>query len=118
MTLVTNRLERGSNRLPINMITARRAAVASTGMEMTKRLPGLANGRRLVLFLDIHMKSVQVEFQDFAADIPDHFESLVTGVDEVSLKAIERFEAHLPPAFFGLFAQGLKMTHDSTPLLF
>jgi hypothetical protein len=63
--------------------------------------PPPCDRRRLVLLLDVHVEGVEVDFQRGTADSPDHFECLVAGVDEISFKTVQRFEADLAAPFLG-----------------
>ena len=98
-------LQGRGDRLPVDVIVARRAAVAAAGVEVGERFAGFADRFALVLLLDVHVERVEVELQRFAADVLDHLQTLVAGVDEVGLEAVQRFEANLTPVFLGVFAQ-------------
>src|SRR5215203_2008753 len=53
-------LTQGSgDRLPGDVVGARRAAVVATGVEVDQPLADAANGRGLILLLDIHMEGIE-----------------------------------------------------------
>src|SRR5262245_34388254 len=81
IALVTNGFKRGGNRLPIDMVVARRTAIAATSMEVGEVLAGFADGGALILLFDIHVKSIEMKAKGFAPDVFDHFQALIAGVD-------------------------------------
>jgi len=115
--LITDGLERGGDGFPINVIVTGRAAAAAAGVEMAQRLARLANGGGGVLFLDVHVEGVEVQPERGIADVADHFEALVAGVDEIGLETVEWLKADLAAMLLRVFGEGLEMADDGAPLL-
>src|SRR5688572_24769974 len=95
IALVANVVQRLHNRLPINVVTARSATVAATRVEVSQMFASFPDRLSLILLLDVHVERVEVQFDCRAADRLEQLQSLVTGVEEVGLKAIERLDAKL-----------------------
>ena len=79
-------------------------------------LAGLADRVALELLLDVHVERIKMQFERGAADIFDHLQALVTGVDEVGLEAVQRFKADLLAALFRVTTQRLQVLDDGCPL--
>jgi two-component system chemotaxis response regulator CheY len=59
-------------------------------VEVAEVVAGLEDGGGLVLFLDVHVEGIEEELHGFAAHGLHELETLVAGVEEISLEAIER----------------------------
>jgi len=81
--VVSDGLERGGDGFPVDVVIARRAAVAAAGVKMAEQLAGFSNRRTLKFLFDIHVEGVEVELQRSGADRPDEFEALRAGVEEI-----------------------------------
>ena len=97
ITMVTNLAQRLGNAQPINMVAAWCAPVAAAGVQMAEVLAGFADSGRLVLFFDVHVERVELDFERGTAYITNHLQGLVAGVDEIRLESIQRFEANPLP---------------------
>src|SRR6185369_2097126 len=94
---------------PVDVIVARGAAVAAAGVEVAEQFAGFANRFSLVLLLDVHVKGVEMKLERRAADISDHLQPLVAGIDEIGLKAVERFETDLAAFAFRVITEGAQI---------
>ena len=99
------------------MVVARSAAIGAAGVEMAEELADFLNGFGLVLFLDVHVERIEMDLQGGTADIGNHFQGLIGGVDEISLETVEGFEADDTAFFLGVFGEFLEVFDDRLPLL-
>ena len=97
------------------MIVAGSAAIAAASVEMTEQFARLANRPSLVLFLDVHMKRIEVQFHRFRAHCLDEFEPFVARVQKVRLEPIERLDTNLFGARFGVLSELLEVLHHQGP---
>jgi hypothetical protein len=51
------------DRLPVDVIAARRAAIAAAGVEMAEEFARPSDRGRLVLLLDVHVERVEVQLE-------------------------------------------------------
>ena len=84
---------------------------------MREMLAGLEDRRRLVLFLDVHVEGVEVQFHRFAAHGFHEFQPLIAGVEKVGLEAVERLDAKLHALALGVFRERLEVLHHEVELL-
>src|SRR5437588_8007201 len=118
VALVLDRLESRSDRLPVDVIVAGRAAVAAAGVEMAEQFARLADGRPLEFFLDVHVERVEVQLERVGTDVLDELEALVAGVEKVGLETVERLNANLASAVLSIVGQLLQIRYHQRPLLF
>src|SRR5207244_7936329 len=95
VAVVLDRLERRSDRLPVDVIVAGRAAVAAAGVEMAEQFARLADRGPLEFLLDIHVERIEVQLERLGTDVLDELEALVAGVEKVGLETVERLDADL-----------------------
>ena len=93
------------------MIISRCAAVATTGVKVSKVFASGADGLALVFLLDVHVERVEVKLQRRAADRLDEAQTLLTRVEKVSLKTVERLDTDLHPLFLGVGREDLEVLH-------
>ena len=94
-----------------------RPTITAAGVEVAKQPASLLDGSALAFLLDVHVEGVEVDFQGGAADVLDHLEGLIGGIDKVGLETIEGFEANLAALLFSVFADGLQVFDYGGPLL-
>ena len=80
-------------------------------------LAGFDDCLALIFLLDVHVKGIEVQFECLAANILDHLQSLIAGVDEIGFKPVQRLQADHPAPFFSISAEGLEVLDHGFPLL-
>ena len=118
VAVVTDIVKGFCNGGPVCVIAAGRTAIAAAGVEVAEMRTGAANGGGGRFLLDIHVESVEKNFKRRAADIFDHLEGLIAGVDKIGFVAVEWFEADLLGTLSCAVAQRTEIFDDRAPLAF
>ncbi len=118
VAVVFDVLERFDDAFPFQRIASWCAAVGAAGVEMAEIAASFANGIGLMLLLDIHVESVEVQLHGFAAHRFHELEALIHSIEEIGLEAIERFNADRFAFAFCVLGQLLQVFHDHVEVLF
>ena len=85
-------------------------------MNVAQMFASPANGFVLMLFLNIRVERVQVEFECRAANVANHSESLLDCVDKIGLEAIQRFQTNELAKFLRIACDSFQVFDDMLPL--
>src|SRR5438034_1180302 len=84
------------NLRPINLVISWSPAIRSTRVKVAKPRSCSKNCRGGILFLDIHVERVEVQFQCRTINVRNQIQPLFAGVNKIRLKTIHRFQGNHP----------------------
>src|SRR5690606_14088460 len=117
VALITDGFQRADDPSPVGVITAGSSAIASTSVKVPEMLAGFSDGGAEILFLDVHVKAIEVKFHGGRFDGRDQFQSLFARIQKISLEAIQWLDADRDALRFCMAGEELKVLDDQRPFL-
>src|SRR5262245_39041042 len=98
------------------MIVSRSSAIAAARVKMVEAFPGPWNGCFGVILLNVHVECVEMNAKCRTSNVLYHANRLFAGIDEVSLKTIQRLNGNLFAFLISVLASFFQILDHQLPL--